>query len=181
MKIIQGVSHLDHNLTAGQLALIKEKFGEREGFFIETFELPEGLGTIECALVGPSVGMEAIPEGEVEYKIRGDRKIASRMWLGRMNGLAFIHPHREMYDKPVKLQVRMVTVIAGPHKLTCGCQVSGRRDCQDCEGYGTVNETVLNTAYGGPCAPRSPGDADIKSWDELLESRKFWSEHALIG
>ena len=57
------------------------------------------------------------------------------------------------------LLVRTVTVIAGPH-----------------EG----DPCVLYTAYGGPCAPREPGDPTIASWDELLESRSFWAKHALI-
>jgi hypothetical protein len=37
----------------------------------------------------------------------------------------------------------------------------------------------LITAYGGPLAPREPGDPDIGSWDELVKSREFWSTHAL--
>lgn len=181
MKIIQGVSHLDHNLTAGQLAFIKERFQEREGFFIETFELPKELGTVECILVGPMVGMRPISEDDVEYMVRGNRKTASRMWLGPVNGNHFIQPTLPLRGIPTKPAARVITVIAGPHKVTCGCKLSGRRDCIECEGHGDVNETVLYTAYGGPCAPREPGDPNIKSWDELLESRKFWAEHALVG
>lgn len=56
-------------------------------------------------------------------------------------------------------RVRTVTVIAGPD--------SG----EPC---------VLYTAYGGPLAPREPGDPDIATQEELEESRAFWREHALI-
>lgn len=56
-------------------------------------------------------------------------------------------------------RVRTVTAIAGP---------DGGEPC------------VLYTAYGGPLAPREPGDPDIATQNELAESRAFWSEHALI-
>jgi hypothetical protein len=38
---------------------------------------------------------------------------------------------------------------------------------------------VLFTAYGGPAAPREPGDSSIASWEELTQSRRFWAQHAL--
>jgi hypothetical protein len=53
---------------------------------------------------------------------------------------------------------RTMTVIAGPH---------GDQPC------------VLYTAYGGPCAPREPGDPGIPTWEELQACRAFWAEHAL--
>jgi hypothetical protein len=59
----------------------------------------------------------------------------------------------------MRVMSRKVTVIAGPH---------GPYSC------------VLYTAYGGPCAPREPGDPAINSWDQLLWSREFWTQHALI-
>ena len=42
----------------------------------------------------------------------------------------------------------------------------------------TVN---VITAFGGPLAPKEPGDPTLMTMDEILESRKFWSEHALSG
>lgn len=53
---------------------------------------------------------------------------------------------------------RTVTVIAGPH-----------------DGH----ECVLFTAFGGPHAPREPGDPSIKDDAELRRSKQWWSEHAL--
>lgn len=59
--------------------------------------------------------------------------------------------------KPAR-KTRTVTVIAGP---------SGDRPC------------VLYTSYGGPAAPREPGDATIPTWEALTEARAFWADHAL--
>lgn len=143
MKITKD-SHLDHELTVGQLDYIKKKFVDRNAFFKETFELPEAAGMVVTRLLGPAVGMAPLTDEKlVRYEVRHNRKCASRL----------IRVPSE------RIVTRLVTVIAGPH---------GTDPC------------VLYTAYGGPCAPREPGDPDIKSWDELLESRKFWAEHALI-
>lgn len=55
--------------------------------------------------------------------------------------------------------VRTLVVIAGP--------VQG------------VDGLVLYTCYGGQIAPREPGDTSINTWEEVLASREFWSQHAL--
>lgn len=60
-------------------------------------------------------------------------------------------------DRPVR-QVRTVSVIAGPH---------GDAPC------------VLYTAFGGPVAPREPGDPNIQSDEERARSIAFWRLHAL--
>lgn len=53
-------------------------------------------------------------------------------------------------------QSRIVTVVAGPHE----------------------GEFILYTAYGGPQAPREPGDPSL-SEAALVQSMTFWAEHAL--
>lgn len=53
---------------------------------------------------------------------------------------------------------RLITVVAGPH-----------------EGH----PCVLYTSYGGPQAPREPGDLSLGTMEQILESRAFWAEHAL--
>lgn len=58
------------------------------------------------------------------------------------------------------VQTRLVTVVAGPH------------DGSPC---------VLYTAYGGPQAPREPGDPNIRDDAERKACVAFWSEHALIA
>lgn len=53
---------------------------------------------------------------------------------------------------------REITIVAGPH-----------------EG----DPCVLYTCYGGPAAPREPGDTSLGTFEEIVEARKFWAEHAL--
>lgn len=53
---------------------------------------------------------------------------------------------------------RLLTVIAGP-----------------CIG----RPCVLYTAYGGPLAPREPGDLTLADWESVQAARSFWAEHAL--
>jgi len=65
---------------------------------------------------------------------------------------------RVLREKPV---TREVTIIAGEIVPNSGM-------------------IVLFTAYGGPCAPREPGDTSIPTWEEVQTSRAFWSEHALL-
>lgn len=60
-------------------------------------------------------------------------------------------------EKPAR-KTRVLTVIAGSH------------DGKAC---------VLFTAYGGPSAPREPGDPGLASWEQIQEARSFWQEHAL--
>jgi hypothetical protein len=59
--------------------------------------------------------------------------------------------------RPVRM-TRTLTVIAGPH---------GEEKC------------VLYTSYGGPSAPREPGDTSIADWKGVEEARAFWAQHAL--
>jgi len=40
---------------------------------------------------------------------------------------------------------------------------------------------ILYTAFGGPLAPREPGDPDIASGDEAAKSFTFWRTHALAA
>lgn len=134
-------SHLDHGLTGPQLAHLILTL-ERDGFFIETIEFPEALGTLPCALRGPAVGDPRVgSDAPVFFQKRGSRPYESRMvsWAST--------------------RTRLVTVIAGPHK-----------------GY----PCVLFTAYGGPLAPKEPGDPELKP-EEREASERFWAEHALAG
>ena len=133
-------SHLDHGLSEAQVACISERFAERDGFFIESFELPAGLGTIPCGLHGPIMGDAPVEDAEVTYAVRGDRPCESRLC-----------------DRPTR-PTSTVTVIAGPHE---------------------DSSCVLYTAFGGPLAPREPGDPSISDDGERAECEAFWAEHAL--
>lgn len=94
---IAAESHVDHALTHEQLEWLTARFVDRRAFFIETVELPVSMGTVPCGLHGPLAGDQPVPESEVVYQTRGDRK----------------HPSR-MVARPPR-PTRTVTVIAGPH------------------------------------------------------------------
>jgi len=79
MLTIHAESHLDHGLTKEHVAFIVERFSDRDGFFIETFDLPESLSPLKSALYGPLAGDEPVSEGDVRYAVRGDRAGESRL------------------------------------------------------------------------------------------------------
>jgi len=167
-------SHLDHNLTAAQLAHILERFAERDAFFIETVTLPRELGTVPCGLYGPLMGDSPIADSEVTYATRG-----TRAWPSRLIDM----PSRDQHE---------LTVIAGPHEekcTACGGQtvedfVAGgvspantEWTCATCRGAKVIRHAcILYTVFGGPLAPQEPGDPGCK---DVEASRRFWSEHAL--
>jgi hypothetical protein len=95
MKIGEN-SHLDHGLSKEVMAHIEKLFGDRNSFFIETVELPEELGTVECGLHGPSVGDSPVPDTECTLEVRGTRGGPSRLCSRQTR------------------QTRQLTVIAGP-------------------------------------------------------------------
>jgi hypothetical protein len=133
-------SHLDHGLSQAHVDWLLEKYSDRGGFFIETVALPEELDSVPCGLYGPLMDDEPVGEDQVTYKVRGERKCASRL----VN-----LPARENTN---------VSIIAGPY---------GDDAC------------VLYTAFGGPIAPKEPGDLSLDHWDDIVKSREFWAEHAL--
>ena len=160
-------SHFDHALTPAQIDHIMKLFGDRPGFFIETFTLPPELGTVPCGLYGPIVGDPPIGEDEVTYTPRGDRA-----WSSRLIDL----PPRQQHE---------VTVIAGPHEVPCtlcgGSGISGvwkarmgddqihENPC-GCAGGKITLPCVLYTAFGGPITPQEPGD--VRRQIEALEAER---------
>lgn len=96
MKIVDA-SHLDHAISAAVLHHLIKRFADLDGFFVETIELPEDLGTVPCGLHGPTVGDEPIPEVECRRVVRGGRSVPSRIC-----------------DRPPR-QTRLLTVVAGPY------------------------------------------------------------------
>lgn len=148
---ITSESHLDHGLSHEHVMWLIEHFADRSAFFLETITLPIFLPEVECGLYGPICGDEPVPENTVMYKIRGERKYASRVLA-----LGSFLPSEASASGLRK--TRTLTVIAGP---------SGDEPC------------VLYTSYGGPAAPREPGDPSIGAWESVLESRAFWATHAL--
>lgn len=203
-------SHMDHGFTQAQWDYIFTKYADKAAFFIDTFELPENLGTVTNELYGPSVGDPPVLEADAFYTKRGDRA-----WKSRMVSLP-------------KRPTRFVRVIAGPHTDPCGgCEGKGTlpvetlhhewKDemCPECKGTGkgATYDCILYTAYGVAtldvaASPREPGDIR-KQMEELHEKRAglhdmseeyktlqaqiialrekrtesdtFWAQHALAG
>jgi hypothetical protein len=147
--IITSESHLDHGLTPSHVEWLKSRFADRRAFFIETVEIPEDLPPVRCGLFGPEMGDERIFEADVRYVVRGERRCCSRILK------SFIRT--ELFGS-LPRTTRKLTIVAGPH---------GNEPC------------VLYTSYGGPQAPREPGDPTIESWEEIEKSRAFWQAHAL--
>jgi hypothetical protein len=48
-------------------------------------------------------------------------------------------------------------------------------------GTAKDGDVTIFTAYGGPCAPREPGDATLATDEEKKESSDFWAQHALAA
>jgi hypothetical protein len=173
MKIIPE-SHLDHHLTADQRAYIEHHFADRNAFFIEQLELPAELGTVPCGLHGPKMGDAPLNDIECRMAPRGQRPYYSRVCSRALR------------------PVNYVTVIAGPHDVTCPVCHGDQMTCLVCEGAKTIqHKCVLFTAFGGPIAPREPGDlvrvdaatvpaaAGEAESEVLIASRAFWAQHAL--
>lgn len=187
MKIIQ-LSHLDHGLSSAQVEFIQKRFADRDAFFIESFDLPEELGTVRCALYGPAMGDDPICDDMPEtyetsgldnanpdliFAKRGSRTYPSRILMG-------------VSSRPT----RTVTVIAGPLKEKCSdCYGSGlyshfdgpmvEMTCAVCRGSGIIESPcVLYTAFGGPLAAKELGDPTLNP-EECEASELFWGEHAL--
>lgn len=95
--VITDASHLDHALTDDHIAFIRQTFGDRDGFFLVTVDMPEGLADLPCGLHGPIMGDEPVPEDETRREHRG-----GRTWTSRLT---------DRVPRPD----RRLTVIAGPH------------------------------------------------------------------
>lgn len=98
------VSHVDHGLTAEQLAHLVGQAAEQHDaagspVLVLTVDLPEELGMVSSALYGPVAGDAPVPESLVEYRPRPGREGASRI-------LSHARPRL----------TRKATVIVGPHE-----------------------------------------------------------------
>jgi hypothetical protein len=163
MLTITSESHLDHDLTLGHLRLILERFGARDQFFAESIPLPETLPPLPCALRGPAVGLDPVPNAHVTLHPRPGRSYPSRLLRRPALDLTQIgaplhYGEEALSELWTPLLVRTLTVIAGP-------------------GLGLP--CVLYTAFGGPMAPREPGDPSLPE-AERAASEAFWAEHALV-
>ncbi len=180
-------SHMDHGFSAALWDHIFERYADKKEFFIDTFEVPPGHGTVTNELYGPSAGDPPVPESEVVYGKRGNRAWDSRLVL-----------------KP-KRPTRLVRVIAGPHEEKCercdgtgflpsspfswyahgphavGCLAEG------CVGGTIKHACILYTAYGvpsidAPASPKEPGDLEAqleKHQERMLDAVRVFCKAPL--
>lgn len=167
MLKITADSHLDHGLTVAQLAWVLKQFTDRDGFFIETVELPEDLGTVACTLRGPLMGDKPLTEAEVFYAPRGER------------------PYKSRQHKWPPRETRKLSVIAGPHNgdncvlyTAFGGPVTPREPAD-------IRRQLEELEAKRP-ALKFQGEEHDKLYAQIedlrvkrAESDKFWSEHAL--
>lgn len=90
-------SHVDH-VSDEVLAFVLEKYQDRDGFFTDTFQLPDNFPELDCALYGPVCGDGPVETEETFMGVRPGRE-----W------------HSVLVNRPVR-KTRTCTVIAGPHK-----------------------------------------------------------------
>lgn len=95
-----------------------------------------------------------VPSG-IYGPIVGDRPVSEKEVFYATRGTRTL---KSRLTKRPPRDTRFVTVIAGP---------VGDEPC------------ALYTAYGGPLAPREPGDPSMNSDAERRESALFWRDHAL--
>lgn len=98
LKINPQESHLDHALPPEVVALLVSRYADRDGFFIDSFELPPELPPVPCTLHGPATGEPPVTDAEVTMIVRPPRPYPSRIC-----------------QRPPVL-TRTITVIAGPHE-----------------------------------------------------------------
>lgn len=119
-------------------------------YLLDLFKEKEGF-FIETVTLPPALG--TVP-CNLHGPVMGDRPVSESEVEYRLRGVR-TYPSRMVPWKP--RQVSQVTVIAGPLKdLPC----------------------VWYTAFGGPLAPKEPGDPTLTP-EQREESESFWKEHAL--
>ncbi len=157
--IVEGISHTDHGipLAVRDWALARLEPLEGESVVVRSLPLPDSLGSVPCALWGPAMGDAPFRESDVLYQRRGKRPWASRV----------LRPSLARLARSSRLETsRIVTVVCLDPAMV------GRPELRDC--------LVLATMYGGPLAPREPGDPSIQDDPGALsESFRFWRDHAL--
>ena len=132
--ILHKESHTDH-YSPTVINHILTLFKDREGFFIETFELPENFGTSPCHLHGPTTGEEPVSDAEAEMRTREGRE-----------GL-----HRMCDREPGQTQV--CTVIAGPH------------DGEDCVLFTVYPGPLAPKSPNDPSLKEEEKAESTKFWD----------------
>ncbi len=152
-------SHVDHGIDAKVRDYVLKQFRDRTEFFVEVFEYPESY-PVYPSLSNWHVTHHGVPLYDVDLP---SVPCALHMDVPEDEVHYARREEREwksrMCKRPVRM-VREVTIIAGPHPDDADAGM------------------ILFTMYGGPNAPREPGDPSLDG--QALEIAKvFWSCAAL--
>jgi hypothetical protein len=136
---VHPASHVDH-VGSDIIDSVLAKFADRSGFFIESFELPEGQ-TVECGLYGPACGDAPVTDAAVRMEARPGRENLSRL-----------------IDLPMR-PTRTLTVIAGPTKDEDGTEHA-------CVLYTVYGGPVAPREPTDPTLPDHEREASEAFWAE---------------
>lgn len=169
-------SHLDHGLTRNQIEFIFDRYTNRQdSFLLETIELPADLGMAPCGLWGPIMGdPEILNGGEVLPLAPGEYITNAVKFTISANQ---VKARYEPFDGKITLgkrsadrtwNSRLINLPMRPVKTVT--VIGGTYEDQGC---------ILFTAYGGPPAPREPGDPSLVTDSMKADAIGFWTRHAL--
>jgi hypothetical protein len=146
-------SHVDHDIDPPVMHFVLRQFEYRTEFFIETVEYPASYETL-CSLSGyPKTHIVSL--APVPCALHLDVP-EDEVHYARRGDRAW---ESRLCEREPRF-VRQVTIVAGPHP-----------DDPDAG-------MVLFTMYGGPAAPREPGDPSLEG-EALAEAKRFWTKAAL--
>ena len=149
-------SHIDHSIPRSVIDHVRMHFKNRTEFFVETLEYPE-----EETLC-TSLDNWRNPGQPYQSRLP---PVACALHMDVPEAEVFYERRGErgwdsrLCNREVRM-VREVTIVAGPHP--------------DDKEAGMI----LFTIYGGPAAPREPGDTSLEA-EALEESKAFWKTAAL--
>ena len=74
------VLHADHGLVRQHLVVIDQHLRDWDGqFMLALIPIPDGVPSLPSALYGPACGDDPVPENQVQYVVRGERRGPSRV------------------------------------------------------------------------------------------------------
>lgn len=152
-------SHVDHGIDRRVRDYVRLQFRGRTEFFVETFEYPENHP------VYPSLSdWRAIHDGTPSYYVDLPPVPCALHMDVPESEVHYARRGDRQWDSRLcrrePRMVREVTIVAGPHPEDPDAGM------------------VIFTMYGGPAAPREPGDPSLEG-EALEEAKSFWAKAAL--
>lgn len=124
------ILHADHGLTERQLSYVRTFLNgfAPPHFFILELDIPDEMGSVPNAMMGPASGDPPVEDGPNVYlEARGDRPWEDRMVWGEFRPCSYV-------------------------------QVIGTRGGEINSSGNPCGDITVFTVYGGPVAPQHPDD-----------------------